>query len=207
MAPHSHNDLSQEASQVARQKAQQRKLALSCRDILPPEVRRILSRGIAYRLLSLPEFARAHSVLFYVAFRSEVETQAAIERALAMGKEVAVPVVQAEPRALVPCRYTPGELAPTDLGVMEPKPECAQPVELSTIDLIIVPGTAFDAHGGRLGYGLGYYDRLLAEAPLASRVALAFECQMIPAVAREPHDLPVDIVLTEERVLHTHARP
>jgi 5-formyltetrahydrofolate cyclo-ligase len=91
--------------------------------------------------------------------------------------------------------------------VLEPKPECACPVEPDLIDLVVVPGTAFDPHGGRLGYGLGYYDRLLADMPLAVRVALAFECQMLPEVTREPHDLPVDIILTEERVLRTRVRP
>ncbi len=198
----------QEVSQVRLRKAAGRKLALSCRDMLPPEVRRILSRGIGRRLLSLPEFWRARCVLLYLAFRSEVETQPLIEQVQAMGKEVAVPVARDEPRGLVPCRYScPADLARTNLGVLEPRPECACPVELAQIDLVVVPGTAFDLRGGRLGYGLGYYDRLLSEMPLALRVALAFECQLLPEVAIEPHDLPVDIILTEERVLRTLARP
>jgi 5-formyltetrahydrofolate cyclo-ligase len=192
---------------IARRKAAERQAVLSCRDLLPPETRRILSQGVGRRLFSLPEFARARSVLFYIAFRSEVETQALIERALALGKEVAVPVARAEPRGLIPCRYTcQADLARTSLGVLEPRPECACPVEFASIDLVVVPGTAFDLSGRRLGYGLGYYDRLLAEMNQALRVALAFECQMLPEVPVEPHDLPVDIVLTEERELRTRAR-
>jgi 5-formyltetrahydrofolate cyclo-ligase len=207
MLRHDTGKPSQEVSQPGRQKAEGRRLALACRDVLPTPVRAILSRGIGGRLLTLPEFERARGVLFYLAFRSEVETQPLIEAALALGKEVAVPVVRAEPRGLVPCRYScPEDLARTSLGVLEPKPECACPVEPAAIDLIVVPGTAFDVHGARLGYGLGFYDRLLSEIPLALRVALAFECQLLPAVTVEPHDVPVDIILTEERVIRTFAR-
>jgi 5-formyltetrahydrofolate cyclo-ligase len=202
------DELTPEASQTRLQKAEERKHALSCRDVLPPEVRSILSHGIVNRLLSLPEFRQARCVLFYIAFRSEVETQPAIDHTLALGKTVAVPVATREPRALVPCRYScAADLARTSLGVLEPKPECACPVEPDLIDLVVVPGTAFDPHGGRLGYGLGYYDRLLGSIPRALRVALAFECQLVGLVPVEPHDLPVDIILTEERILRTGARP
>lgn len=197
----------QEPSQADLQKAAERRLALSCRDILPPEVRHILSCGIGDRLLALAEFRRAASILFYLSFRSEVETHEMVERALELGKEVAVPVVQAKPRALVPCRYTgPQDLAATGLGIMEPRPECALPVDIARLDLVVVPGTAFDHLGGRVGYGLGFYDRLLAQLPQAVRVALAFECQLLPHVMTEPYDQPVDVILTEERVLRTGAR-
>lgn len=198
---------SQEPSQTVRLKAEGRRAALTCRDLLPPQVRAILSRGIGRRLLNLPEFERARTVLFYIAFRSEVETQSLIDKALALGKEVAVPVVRAEPRGLIPCRYScAADLARTTLGVLEPRPECACPVEPAAIDLVVVPGAAFDIRGGRLGYGLGFYDRLLAEVPRAPRVALAFECQLLSAVPAEPHDVPVDLILTEERAVRTFAR-
>ncbi|MFH0810833.1 MAG: 5-formyltetrahydrofolate cyclo-ligase [Pseudomonadota bacterium] len=187
-------------------KASERRLALARRDFLPPAVRAIMSHGIGRRLLALGEFRRSRGVMFYLSFRSEVETPGLIDRARALGKEIAVPLVRA--RSLVPCRYTTSaDLAPSELGIMEPRPECACPVPPAGIDLILVPGTAFDARGNRLGYGQGYYDRLLADAPEALRVALAFECQLLPSVTAEPHDLPMDVILTEERCLRTSARP
>jgi 5-formyltetrahydrofolate cyclo-ligase len=70
------------------------------------------------------------------------------------------------------------------------------------LDLVVVPGVAFDPQGNRLGWGAGYYDRLLAQVRAdAPIVALAFECQIVPAIPPESHDVPVDVIVTEQRII------
>jgi 5-formyltetrahydrofolate cyclo-ligase len=87
------------------------------------------------------------------------------------------------------------------LRTREPHP-AAPAVALADLDLVFVPGVAFDAHGGRLGRGRGHYDATLAALPAgAARVGLAFDLQIVPEVPQEPHDAPLDAVVTESRVL------
>ena len=87
-------------------------------------------------------------------------------------------------------------------GIRTIDPACCQVLDARTIDLIIVPGAAFDAAGRRLGLGAGYYDRFMAErAPQASRIALTFDCQLVDEVPVESHDQTVDLVITETKLL------
>ncbi len=93
------------------------------------------------------------------------------------------------------------------LGILEPKPELREQnqrrVKVQELDLLVIPGLAFDRHGGRLGYGKGYFDRLLpgtrADALLA---AVAFECQVFDAVPMQPYDVRVDAVVTQTDIYH-----
>jgi 5-formyltetrahydrofolate cyclo-ligase len=95
----------------------------------------------------------------------------------------------------------PGEMVPGPIGAPEP-PTWARSVPAESIDLFLVPGLAFDAAGGRLGRGGGHYDATLAAMPLrAPRIGLAFEAQIVPEVPREAHDVALDAVVTEDRVL------
>jgi 5-formyltetrahydrofolate cyclo-ligase len=80
-------------------------------------------------------------------------------------------------------------------------------VKPNELDLVMVPGTAFDPRGGRMGQGKGYYDRLLANArPDAPLVALAFECQVFPEIPVAPHDVFMDQVITEVKVYRGRGR-
>jgi 5-formyltetrahydrofolate cyclo-ligase len=192
---------------IAAEKAALRKAMRARRDSIPAEQRAPWSADIARRLAETPEFVRARSPLCYLAFRSEVETAPVVECALTLGKRVCVPVV-GDDRILVPCRYTcPADLVPSRMGMLEPRPECLEPLDPKEIDLVIVPGTAFDISGGRLGYGLGYFDRLFPRlGEMTPRIALAFELQIVSRVPVEPHDCPVDYIVTETRVIRTGAR-
>ena len=103
-----------------------------------------------------------------------------------------------------------GDLAPGTLGILEPKPELREQdqrrAEVQELDLLVIPGLAFDRQGGRLGYGKGYFDRLLPGArPDALLAAVAFECQLFDAVPMQPYDVRVDAVITESRHLSSHA--
>ena len=151
--------------------------------------------------------ARAHAILegrlapgdaiaLYRSKGSEVETSAIDADARARGLIVAYPRVIGA-RALAFHAAGLAELVPGPFGLLEP-PATAPAIELSAIRAFIIPGIAFDRAGGRIGWGKGYYDATLAAAPVtALRVGLAYECQLIDRVAREPHDVALHIILTE----------
>jgi len=159
------------------------------------------SRMVFARLSSLPEYGAARAVLCYVSFRTEVHTHEFLDRMLSEGKRVVVPYCQANHLELFHfCGWD--DLAPGTLGILEPKAELRvqsdRHIAVEEVDLFVVPGLAFDRHGGRLGYGKGYFDRLLSDArPDALLAAVAFECQLFDAVPMLPHDVCVDLVITE----------
>jgi len=162
------------------------------------------SQRICDRLMALPEFIKAREVLFYIDVRSEVRTRACIPKALALGKKVIVPYCVKDELALFPLEG----MDELDLGafkILEPKKELRERPEkqydVKDVDLIIVPGVAFDKRGGRMGHGWGYYDRLLRRArPETPRVALAFQSQLFEEIPMDPHDIFMDKIITEEAV-------
>lgn len=162
------------------------------------------SRQISDRLLARPEFRQAGVVSSYVGVGTEVSTGPFIHEALRRGKEVVVPRVHQGDLTLHRIAGLE-ELAPAGFGLLEPvpavlaAPDRRRPPE--TVDLFVVPGLAFDPAGGRVGYGKGYYDRLLARArPGTPLIALAFRCQIFPEVPVGPDDVRMTVILTESDV-------
>ena len=187
------------ALREAKQRARER--ALEARDALPPEMRADASRRIADVITALASFDAARTVLVTLPFRSEWDARRVVLRALAAGKLVASPRVDPVARMLMLRRVVDLErdVGPGYRGIPEPHAGCAT-LDPDAIDWVLVPGVAFDASGRRLGYGGGYYDRLLpqirADVP---RVAGAFDVQIVDDVPCGPHDLTVDAVVTETR--------
>lgn len=161
------------------------------------------SGKIKVNLFSTPEFKRAKKILFYMSVGSEVRTESMIEDALKLGKEIAVPAVDTENNALRVCELhdCDTELEPGTFGIPEPKKECRREVPAETIDLVIVPGIAFDRKGTRIGYGKGFYDRLLSSMPKARTLGLAYDFQLIQALPEEEHDIRVNKIVTESGVM------
>jgi 5-formyltetrahydrofolate cyclo-ligase len=163
-----------------------------------------ISDAIFERVIRLPEYRQAQTVLCYVSFRSEVHTHAFLKRLRADGKQVVVPYCAAQHLDLF--RFDSfDDLAPGTLGILEPKPELrrrdACRFTAQELDLLIIPGLAFDRQGGRIGYGKGYFDRLLLGARSdALLAAVAFECQLYDSVPVLPHDVRVDRVITEAEI-------
>ncbi len=158
------------------------------------------SAAIMEKLFALKEFAEAKTILFYASKKDEVQTFAMIQKALDMGKRVALPITVVEGKNLVLSEISnvKGLMA----GAFSvPEPAEYMPVQADAIDLVIVPGIAFDEKGDRIGHGMGYYDKLLKTMPQARFVALAFEFQIIPDVPEEAHDVRVHKIVTEERVI------
>lgn len=161
------------------------------------------SRGVADRVAALEAFARARILALYPSMGAEVDTSEIARRALAAGKILAWPQLDPGSRALAFARCLPEALVPGPLETRQPPGDAAR-VQLEQIDVILVPGVAFDAGGRRLGRGRGHYDATLAALPArAVRIGLAFEVQLVPEVPREAHDVRLDAVVTERRVLWT----
>jgi 5-formyltetrahydrofolate cyclo-ligase len=176
---------------------------IDARDALPAAARDEGSERIAARVLALAQWQAARTVLLTLPFRSEWDAARVARAALAAGKRVVVPRVDAPARVLALHRIAclADDIVPGYRGI--PEPRDALPLAgTDEVDLALVPGVAFDAQGRRLGYGGGYYDRLLPllrhEAP---RVAGAFDLQIVPEVPAAAHDLGVDVVVTPSQVI------
>jgi len=180
-----------------------RALVMATRDALPPPLRADASRQIAARLIALPQFEAARSVLLTLPFRSEWDATLVARAALAAGKRVIVPRVDAPARVLALHRIESLDEG-IDAGYRGiPEPRADLPVAAAhDVALALVPGVAFDLEGRRLGYGGGYYDRLL---PLlragVPRLAGAFDEQIVDRVPSAAHDLAVDIIATPTRLI------
>jgi 5-formyltetrahydrofolate cyclo-ligase len=164
-----------------------------------------ISRAICAKFMALPAYQAAKTVMWYVDAGSEVRTRNTLPEALTHGKRVVVPwcVVEANQLELFAVDDM-AELVEGAYKILEPREELrrlpAKRVPPEELDLVMVPGTAFDPRGGRMGQGKGYYDRLLARArPDAPLVALAFDCQIFDEIPVSSHDVFMDLVLTESR--------
>lgn len=163
-----------------------------------------LSREIVAKFMGLPEYQAARTVLFYLDVRSEVRTRHSLEAALQSGKKIVVPYCVDGELELFHFEHLE-ELSVGMYKILEPKTElrdvAAKRVEVAEIDLIMVPGVAFDRRGGRTGHGKGYYDKLLEHCrPDTPLVALAFECQMFEEIPMQDHDVFMDKILTEAAI-------
>jgi 5-formyltetrahydrofolate cyclo-ligase len=180
-----------------------RREMLSRRDALSIEHRLRAAHAIGAQIGSLPSFASAGTVLLTLAFRSEWDTLPLVRAALASGKLVAVPRVDDAKRMLELHALTDptGDVVPGYRGIPEPRPD-APAVAPERVDWVLVPGVAFDRDGRRLGYGGGYYDRLLPRLRSGvPRVAGAYDMQIVDRVPSAPHDVGVDALVTETKTL------
>ena len=155
----------------------------------------------------VPEFASAKALLVYVSQGNEVATHGLIQQLLAMGKRVAVPSFDGAGQ-----RYAASELNDFDaelsegrFGILEPRRECVRPLATDKLETLLVPGLAFDEKGNRLGRGLGFFDRLLRETR-GTRIALAYDFQIVNEVPADAHDVWMDFTVTEKRVVSSGRR-
>ncbi|MCX7658787.1 MAG: 5-formyltetrahydrofolate cyclo-ligase, partial [Oscillospiraceae bacterium] len=126
---------------------------------------------------------------------------------LARGKRIAVPLVESAAgyqKMISPCEIkdVEAELAKGCYGILEPVKELARRVPPENLDMVIVPGVAFDLKKNRIGYGGGYYDRFLKKMRFnCLKVGIAFEFQIVPEIPASENDVPVDIIVTEKRII------
>ncbi len=182
---------------LKRAKRALRREILGRRDALAPSERAERSARIRDRLLALPELERASMVMAFWSFGSEVDTGPILAGLEERAVGVALPRIEGDD--LVALRYRRGDpLVGTAFGAREPARGTA--LAPSDLDVVVVPGVAFDRMGHRIGYGRGFYDRFLRSTP-AFRVAVAFDLQVVDRVPHGRADVPVDAVVTEREVI------
>jgi len=170
-----------------------------------------LSQAICEKFTSLPEFAASRTVMVYIDVRTEVRTRQNLPSLLTSGKRIVVPYCRTDGQLELFLLEDMDELAIGMYKILEPKVELrelpSKQVDVKEIDLIMVPGVAFDLNGARMGHGFGYYDKLLEHArsdtPL---VALAFECQIFPEIPTQSHDIFMDKIITEKAIYQGKGR-
>jgi 5-formyltetrahydrofolate cyclo-ligase len=159
------------------------------------------SKEIKERLFELDEYKDAKTVLFYVSNNDEVFTHDMIRESF-YKKNVIIPISNTENNILILSKLKSwDELTIGSYRILEPKKEKIRKTNINEIDLIIVPGVAFDAKGNRMGHGKGYYDRLLENKKQIPTVGLAFEFQVVNDIPTDEYDIPVDLIITEKRII------
>lgn len=156
------------------------------------------SAKIRKKLFSLKEFKRAKTILFYASFGGEVETFEMIKQAKKLKKTIALPTVLKARRRIIPylVRNLRAGMCRGAYGILEPKKDRCQPLDLSKLDLVVVPGIVFDKRNHRLGRGLGYYDRFLRQLPAGiPTVGLAFDFQIVNRLPDQSHDVQLSRVV------------
>lgn len=153
---------------------------------------------IREKLFSYDRFKKANVIMSYVSKPYEVDTWDIIKRSLEMGKKVAVPFILEQERLILPSLIVDHrELIPGPFGIYQPHPDNLRQLNLNQIEIILVPGLAFDKQGNRIGHGQGYFDRFLKKiSPNAHTIGLAYEFQILNTLPFDPEDIPVSTLIS-----------
>lgn len=160
---------------------------------------------IREKLEKLPEFQKAQNILAYVSTPEEVSTHEIIKTALKNGKKIFVPRIHGDQMMVCPISDWK-ELKPGNFGILEPCETINHELP-EQIDVILIPGIAFDARGHRIGYGRGFYDRFLSQINNTNnskntlKIGLAFHQQIVDEISEEEHDVPLDVIITEKQTI------
>ena len=156
------------------------------------------SQIICNNVFCLPKFTEAKTVFFYASFDGEVETFEMMNKAKNLGKKISLPQIYKNSMSPVFIEYLDKDLEDGPFGIKQPKQTCLTMPFLNEIDVVIVPGVAFDKSNNRLGRGKGFYDRFLQTLPSnVLTIGLAFDFQIINQLPQiEPHDRAVSCVIT-----------
>ena len=178
-------------------KNQLKESILEKRDSLSEEEILEKSNKIKNNLFNLTQYKNSKTIMFFVSFKSEVDTHNMIGEAL-KNKTIVIPKVvshEIEPSVIIDF----DNLVPGKFGILEPIE--AMKIANKNINLILVPGIVFDKKGHRIGYGFGFYDKFLAKVPKAIKIGLAFDFQFVDQIPAEMHDVHVHLIVTEKRVV------
>lgn len=173
---------------------------LALRNPLSIEEIKEKSASIKEKLFSMEVFRNSKVVFFYVSVGSEVQTHDMIKEILDK-KKVAVPMPEKANKTLSASELLNfNELEPGSFSILEPKKEFVRIVNPKDLDLVVVPGIAFDKKGNRIGHGRGYFDRFLENISVP-KIALAYEMQIVDNIPADKNDVGVDFIVTEKRII------
>lgn len=183
------------------EKAEARRRVRQAVEALSDEERAAKSEAVRRLARRLPELRAAQAVMGFMPMPDELNTRPILTDLLAAGKRVYVPRTLVAEKRLVPVRFSSvWALHRGPYGILEPDSE--ETCTAAELDFILVPGRAFDREGNRLGRGAGFYDRFMACGGFrAVRCGIAFACQVLPEVPCGDHDLPVEILVTEDGIM------
>lgn len=184
-------------------KKELRKRILQERGQIASDFRDKADQSIQGSVQRMWEYWQTKKILYYVDYRGEVSTKNLIDTGFKAGTIVCVPLTIPKTRSILAYQIKSWhDLQPGNYGIMEPKPKQCPLIDLSDIELVITPGVAFDKDCNRLGYGGGYYDRLVAKLPVdCKRIALAYQLQIVASVPFGIYDVPVDAIVTEKEII------
>lgn len=172
---------------------------------LTPDTVTQKTKAIEDRLFEFANFLESRIAMLYTPAANEVATLDIIKRSFVYSKIIVLPAFDPETFQMTLMKVDDPErdLVEGPRGNLEPNPERCKVVPIDCLDIAIIPGIALDEKGGRIGSGLGYYDRLIPDLPITTRkVGLVFEDQIVPLVPQESHDKHVDIIVTEARIIY-----
>jgi 5-formyltetrahydrofolate cyclo-ligase len=184
-------------------KSELRKRILKLRNNMNKEEVLSNSKIIMDKLRNLSEFKNSKTVFIYMDFKNEVITRDLIEEMLEEKKHVVIPYTDTANVKLIPTEifYINQDLEKCSFGYYEPKGEIIKCVETEKFDLIVVPGVAFDKNLNRLGFGKGYYDRILSLRKRDCKaIAVAHDFQVLSEIPSEEHDIKMDMIITEKNI-------
>lgn len=160
---------------------------------------------IKEKLLKMDRVKNSNTIMLYLDFNNEVKTDILLKELINLNKIVVAPITVKEDKKLLPYRIKnlDSDIKIGSYGIREPRKSTCSPVDIKEIDIVIVPGVAFDKNGFRLGYGGGFYDRFLKNlSPYAITIGLAFDIQLFDEIPKEEHDIQLDYIITEKRILN-----
>lgn len=186
-------------------KADARRKLIRCRGNMPSDLVSSLSAKINSTIMRLPQYKEAKTIMLYLNFNNEINSKELIEDSFSKGRKVVIPYCKKEGLEIIPTELkdVSKELERTKFGYLETKKEYLKPVDINEIDLILIPGIAFDKSCHRLGFGAGYYDRFLSRIRAdVDTIGLAYDFQIVDIVPELEHtDIPLDFVVTEKRII------
>ena len=162
------------------------------------------SQTIADKLFNLPQYKDSNFIFSFISFKDEVNTHTIIQNSIKDGKRVGVPITITATKELMVSELINfnKELELGFYNILTPKDEYIRTVSPKLIDLILVPGVAFDRKGFRVGYGGGYYDRFFSNLNKdIFKIGLCYDMQVLPEVPTDSYDIPVDFILTEKELI------
>jgi 5-formyltetrahydrofolate cyclo-ligase len=179
-----------------------RKDIIEKRDSVDLKKKRSFDQIIIKKLKETAEYIKSKNIFIYVGFGSEIDTAKYIEEFLKEGKKVFVPRTNIAIKTMEAVEITSlKELERNKFGILEPNKDM-EAIDKKELELIIMPGVAFDIKRGRVGYGGGYYDKYMEDIDVSiPKIVLAYELQIIDRVPREEHDILPDSIITEKRTI------
>ncbi len=163
------------------------------------------SEKIINNLYELKEYKLSKCIMTYISFRNEIKTENLIKESIKNNKKIVVPLTDTTKHEMTPSLLYDydNELSKGAYGIYEPKSEYIRIVDPNIIDLVIIPGSVFDINGNRIGYGGGYYDKFLKTVKKSTyKIALAYDFQVVSNINPDKYDMPVDLIITEERIIN-----